>query len=257
MKDLEFTESEKAEWIYDVSAGIMAVIAVIVVMLGFSNQLTEKEAYYINVIDNIIYFIFVIDYVIRLILSKNKKFFLINNLIDFLAILPIGLLPSFKYGSVLKLIRVLTYLLRLIGDLKEIMFTNNFIYALGVIIIITIVGSIGIYIFEYNNNVGINNYEDALWWSIVTVSTVGYGDITVVTRAGRIVASILMITGIGFLSMFTSTISTFFLNKYVENRMRDFTDYKKTDILDISNLSEEDKKNMVSYYNFLCFKDRI
>ena len=257
MRDLEFTKNEKVELIYDITAGFMSVIAVLVVMMEFSNSFTAEESYYIHIIDKVIYFIFVGDYFIRLILTRDKKKFLLNNIIDLIAILPFGFIDSFTYGTVFKLMRVGTYLLRLIGNIKEVMFTNNFIYALGITIIIAILGSIGIYFFERHNNGGINTYGDALWWSIVTVSTVGYGDIAVVTRFGRVVAGMLMITGIGFLSMLTSTMSSFFYNKYSKNLVDNCVCNDENLILDISELSEEDRKNLISYYNYLRFKDKI
>lgn len=257
LRDLEFTKNEKAELIYDIIAGIMAVISVLVVMMDISNSATEKGEYYVHIIDNLIYFLFVADYFIRMITSKEKKRFFLHNIIDLIAILPLGFFPSIRYGSILKLIRVFTYLLRLVFNVKEFVFTNNFIYALGITIIIIIAGSIGIYFFEFNNNDGINTYGDAVWLSIVTVSTVGYGDVFVVTKYGRIVACTLMITGVGFLSMLTSTMSTFFLKRHAEDKINNYSKDTEVLVLDISNLSEENKKNIMSYYNFLRFKDKI
>ena len=257
MRDLEFTTSTKLELIYDIAAGIMAVIAVLVIMIEFSYSLTAKEAYYIHIIDNMIYCVFAADYFIRLIFSKNKKMFLKYNIVDFIAILPFGLFSSFEYGRILKLIRVGTYLLRLIDNIKEVVFTNNFIYALGTTVIITIAGSIGIYFLEVRSNGNINTYGDALWWSIVTVSTVGYGDIAIVTSFGRIVACILMITGMGFLGMLTSTMSSFFFNKHTRSLLEGESKADEHNFLDISKLSDEDKKKIISYYNYLCFKENI
>ena len=73
---------------------------------------------------------------------------------------------------------------------------------------------------------------DWLWWSIVTITTVGYGDLTPSTVPGRIIGIVLMFSGIGVLSMFTATIASFFVDLQVrKNRgMRTF-DFKDHYIL--------------------------
>ncbi|HEX9027123.1 MAG TPA: potassium channel family protein [Clostridium sp.] len=253
MRDLEFTESEKIEWIYDVVAGIMAIIAVLIVMLEFSKTLTESAMRIINIADIVVYIIFVLDYFIRLLTAKNKKRFFKHNIVDLIAILPLGFLTSSTFGSAFKLLKVVSYVLRLIGNVKEILFTNGFIYALGSTIIITIMGSIGIYIFEDGISATITNYGDALWWSFVTVTTVGYGDISPSTGGGRFIACILMIAGIGFLSMLTSTISTFFFVALENKKLKEKNKFqdKKQVMIDISGLSLDKRKNLISYYEFL------
>jgi len=253
MRDLEFTENEKIEWIYDVVAGIMAIIAVLIVMLEFSKTLTESAMRIINIADILVYIIFALDYFIRLFTAKNKKKFFKHNIIDLIAILPLGFLTSSTLGSAFKLLKVVSYVLRLIGNVKEILFTNGFIYALGSTIIITIMGSIGIYIFEDGISATITNYGDALWWSFVTVTTVGYGDISPSTGGGRFIACILMIAGIGFLSMLTSTISTFFFAALENKKLKEKNEFqdKKQVMIDISDLSLDKRKNLISYYEFL------
>ena len=80
-------------------------------------------------------------------------------------------------------------------------------------------GSVALVFFEEKLN-----FLDALWWSIVTVTTVGYGDISPATTGGRIVAIAVMLLGIGILGVFTATIASMF----IENRLQENKGMKST-----------------------------
>ncbi|MDE0092622.1 MAG: potassium channel family protein [Oligoflexia bacterium] len=73
------------------------------------------------------------------------------------------------------------------------------------------------YYFEKDINAQVNNYWDALWWAMCTVSTVGYGDIVPITGLGRITGVILIIFGVifflGFIAMLISLMSTFIITE--------------------------------------------
>jgi voltage-gated potassium channel len=81
------------------------------------------------------------------------------------------------------------------------------------ILIILIFGSLGMYIVETGRNSNVDSLGDAFWWGIVTVATVGYGDIYPITVSGRIIGAIMMIFGVGFLGMFTATIASVFVER--------------------------------------------
>jgi len=254
MRNLEFTENEKFEFAYDVFAGILAIIATLVVTLQFDKNIATAQMTYLRIADKIIYGIFVVEFLIRLYFSKNKIKYVKNNLFDFIAIIPFDFFTVSPYGSVFKLLKVFAYILRLIDNLKELLYTNGFIYSLGGTIIITIIGSFGMYIFEKDSSQTIKSYGDALWWSFVTVTTVGYGDISPSTTIGRTIACVLMLSGIGFLSMLTSTVSTYFLSKTEKNKKKKSEDGKancEEDFLDLSSLNEEQRKHLIKYYEFL------
>jgi voltage-gated potassium channel len=250
MRDLDFTNNEKVEFAYDVIVGILALVATFVVVLQFSRNITGIQLVYLNRVDNIIYFIFVFDFILRWVLSKDKKAFIKNHYVDLIALLPFHFFTNSPYGSVLKLMRVITYAMRLIHNIKDVLYTNGFIYSLGSATIITIIGSFAIYFFEKDTNTTIKSYGDAFWWSIVTVTTVGYGDISPTTTAGRIIAAVLMLSGIGFLSMLTSTVSTYFIMKTNEKKKETIMDEKRV-MLDISELNVEQRRQVIEYYEFV------
>lgn len=79
--------------------------------------------------------------------------------------------------------------------------------------LIIIFGAVGIFYFEQTNNDSVKGIFDAIWWSLVTITTVGYGDIFPVTLGGRLIAVMVMLMGIGFLGMFTATIASIFVEQ--------------------------------------------
>ena len=68
----------------------------------------------------------------------------------------------------------------------------------------------------------IHDYPDALWWAIVTVTTVGYGDRYPVTEGGRIVAVILMLVGIGLIGTLTATVASVFIKEHTDANKEEF-----------------------------------
>jgi voltage-gated potassium channel len=72
-------------------------------------------------------------------------------------------------------------------------------------------------LFEENaKSSNIHDYPDALWWAIVTVTTVGYGDRYPTTEGGRIVAVVLMLVGIGLLGTLTATVASVFIKEHTD-----------------------------------------
>ncbi len=95
---------------------------------------------------------------------------------------------------------------------------GNQVVQLAVLIFIVVNITAGIvYYFEHQSNPEqFKSFEDALWWSLVTVATVGYGDIVPKTEFGRIFASLTILSGVILISMFTATISSVFVARKIK-----------------------------------------
>lgn len=160
---------------------------------------------------------FFVDYLVRLSKSKSKREFIFKNKLDLLVIIPFysfyrvfrlirvtEVIPLLKFTKILRVTVMLSKMSKQIGRFIR---TNNLNYVLVYTIIIVLLGAGGLTLTE-----GME-LRDALWWSIVTVTTVGYGDLVPKTGGGRIIATLVMLSGIGFLGALTGTISTYFLNR--------------------------------------------
>ena len=76
------------------------------------------------------------------------------------------------------------------------------------------------YLF-YVSEPDVKNLGDGIWWALVTITTVGYGDITPVTTLGRVVASSLMLLGLGLIATITAIVSAKFIQNFVDHHTND------------------------------------
>ena len=85
------------------------------------------------------------------------------------------------------------------------------------------IGAWLVLLFEENAKGGnIHSYPDALWWAIVTVTTVGYGDRYPVSAGGRVVAAVLMLVGIGLIGVLTATVASVFIKEHTDANKETF-----------------------------------
>jgi voltage-gated potassium channel len=90
------------------------------------------------------------------------------------------------------------------------------VYGIGLVIIAaTVIASV-----EGGENASIHSFSDALWWAVVTITTVGYGDMVPVTTVGRAIAFILMLGGIAFFSGVTANLASFLVKGSSESDKR-------------------------------------
>ena len=105
---------------------------------------------------------------------------------------------------------------------------NRLIYIVAVSGMAVSGGAIGLYLVEGNiPESKITNIGDAFWWAIVTVTTVGYGDVYPVTAEGKIIASILMIFGIAILGVLISTLGASFIESRLKPKLNIEEESKK------------------------------
>ncbi len=139
-------------------------------------------------------------------------------IIDLLAILP-GYRPLriFRIFVIFRLFKLLRYT-KSVNTFLEVLANKRFELFILLIAVsfVTFIGGAVIYVFEAHANPKIDNLFDAIYWSLITISTVGYGDITPVTKEGKVLTMILIIFGIGFISFATSIIASAFTEKLEE-----------------------------------------
>lgn len=103
------------------------------------------------------------------------------------------------------------------GYVVKILKANQIVRLAVLIVAVIHVTAFVVYFFEHRaNGTSFNSFKDALWWSVVTVATVGYGDIVPKTELGRLFASLSILSGVVLISLFTATISSVFVARKIK-----------------------------------------
>lgn len=159
--------------------------------------------------------VFLLDFVVSLARADNKwRYFVTWGWIDLISAIPA--LDVARWGRaarVLRLLRVIRGIkvARVLLSLFVHYRTRNAMLAGGLLVIFAVfTASLAILQFETDPRSMIKTAEDAVWWTLCTISTVGYGDLYPVTRAGRIVASLLLVLGVGIFGTMAGILASWF-----------------------------------------------
>ncbi|WP_053063575.1 potassium channel family protein [Nocardiopsis sp. RV163] len=154
-----------------------------------------------------VWVVFAIDYAVRLYLSPDRWTFVRQNLVDLLIVVLPVLRP-------LHLVRLLTVVSLLHRHMSVSLRGHVLLYTAGITVVMLVMASVSILRAEQGApGANITTLTDAFWWSLVTVSTVGYGDLYPVTGTGRLIAAFLFVMGIGLLGVITGTLSTWLVQR--------------------------------------------
>ncbi|MEI6481318.1 MAG: potassium channel family protein [Candidatus Saccharibacteria bacterium] len=204
----------KFQYIDDVIVITFALASVFLLFLELSGSVESNQSGLIRSIDLVIALFFFGEFFVRLYFHKNRKRFLIFHWWELLAAIPIASIGSQLFRS-LRLLRVFevvqvaraTARLETTGGVfSEYSDHPYLIEAISTLLAIMFIAAVLFYRLENGVNPNIHSIWDAFWWASTTLTTTGYGDISPVTSAGRVVAIILMFTGVISVALLTGVV---------------------------------------------------
>jgi voltage-gated potassium channel len=222
--------------LFDVLLLLAILLNVIVIMLETIQGIDVLYHKEFITIEWILTILFTLEYIFRIIVIDKPKQYIFSfyGIIDLLAILPLYLSLIVSSGTVLSVIKALR-LLRLFKIMNTPMFNGQsnhliqslvtsrakiFIFIYFVIICVILIGSV-MYVVEGPEN-GFTSIPTSIYWCIVTLTTVGYGDISPGTPLGQFIASFVMILGYGIIAVPTGIVTAEYVksdSKNNENRI--------------------------------------
>ena len=153
--------------------------------------------------------VFFVDYFARLCLATDRLRWFGRHLFDF----AIVVLPILRPLRLLRLVVLIAALQKVMGGAVR---GRVIVYTACSAVLLLYAGSLATLEAEHGHLGKINNFGDALWWSICTVTTVGYGDESPVTGEGRLIAVLLMIGGIGLVGTVTATLASWIVQRVAQ-----------------------------------------
>lgn len=222
LHEIIYEADTRAGKLFDIILLWIIIFSIAFVMLESVQSINEEYHDFFNIAEWIVTILFTIEYIARIVAVKKpfKYIFSFYGIIDFLATIPKYLSLIFVGTHALLALRALR-LLRVFRILKLVRYTGEsefllkalkasrakiFVFLFAIIIMTIILGTI-MYLVEGGVNSGFTSIPKSIYWCIVTLTTVGYGDITPITTLGQFISVIIMILGYGIIAVPTGIVS--------------------------------------------------
>ena len=186
----------------------------------------------IQFLDYVICAIFFVDFLITFIRAENKRrYFFTWGWFDLLSSIPaVYFLRYFRFARILRIGRVLRGARA--GKIMASFVMGNraqsgIIGALIMTVLLIFIGSISVLQLEQGLGGNINNAEDAIWWAVTTMTTVGLGDMYPVSTEGKIISAVLMFAGIGLFGVVSGFVASVFIAPSRKEGEKENIEYQK------------------------------
>lgn len=228
MHEVIYGTHTRAGKIFDIALLLLIVYSVIIVMLESVPRFDVKYHQFFNISEWIVTILFSIEYILRIIcINKPRKYvFSFFGIIDLLSTIPKYLsffilnsqyITAFRALRLLRVFRILK-LVRFVGESNNLARalkasrTKIFVFVFFVLIVSVLLGTI-MYLVEGPEH-GYTSIPHSIYWTIVTLTTVGYGDISPETALGQFLATLIMIIGYGVIAVPTGIVSAEYASKW-------------------------------------------
>ncbi len=215
-------DTRTGKW-FDIGLLVLIVLSVIVVMLESSEDWYNQYGAIFDVLEWIFTIIFTVEYVMRLWVTIRPWKYALSfyGIIDLIAILPSYLsyfLAGSQYFVIIRILRLLrVFRIFKLGKFltegdqlrRALIASRNKItvFLFTVTLLVVIIGSV-MYLIEGGENQGFSSIPRSVYWAIVTLTTVGYGDITPQTSVGQFLSAVVMILGYAIIAVPTGIVTS-------------------------------------------------
>jgi len=189
----------------------MGFLAVLYVALGFLlDEYPDGIRTPLSALEVALTVAFVLEFGSRLLASRSRADYLRGHWVD-----AVALAPPVRAARVLRLLRLLRLVRTFAGVYRAVVHVQRLASHRGLAwlvvawLAVMVICSIAMYAAEHGVNKAVDSPYDALWWGIVTLASVGYGDVYPITPEGRFAAMVLMLLGIGLFSGITATATSY------------------------------------------------
>lgn len=199
----------------DVLMALLSLISVLLLVFELVSDQNAEQMRVLELADALIAGIFFTEFWVRFYKAPQRAKFFKKHWWELLAAIPLthettqflrslNLLRVVRIIRLLRLIRFLVRLKILLDASQRLAKQSYLIYVFTVLAMILAGGTLGFHYMEVGQNPNVKTLFDSFWWTVVTLTTVGYGDIYPVTMGGRILAIFLMLGGVAVVSAITA-----------------------------------------------------
>lgn len=218
--------------LFDILLLVLIVYSIIIVMLESVPRFDDKYHSFLNISEWVVTILFTIECILRIVCIKRPKSYIFSffGIIDFLSTVPKYLsyfligsqyLTAFRALRLLRVFRILK-LARYVGESNNLVRslkasrTKILVFVFFVLVISVLLGTL-MYLIEGPEH-GFNSIPHSVYWTIVTLTTVGYGDISPETPLGQLIATLIMIIGYGIIAVPTGIVSAEYASSKKKNQ---------------------------------------